>query len=434
MKLSNYLIGLFILLSFVTRAFAEPGTNPVLSRLTMSDLFGALALALGVQQLLTNWIEIGKISGVMRFGMIMIACFFLPIWFSLSLESTLVECVILLFLLLLCVLMYHSYKDRLEDGLIPLLSATVIVAVLVGIYDYGALIVGLPRLFPERTSGEVLSGFRNAGQAGAYFLVMLTILFPLRFSRLYRRLTNRNQWILNIALLACITFIALTGKISAYIGVLVGVIGFVLMKRNIRSIFGLGVGSILVVVIFFNLETVAPTIYKRINYKYQTRINARLSGDISEEGDFITKNLGGAIEAFGDRPFTGTGMGAFYGNYAKHEVHSTYFKMLGETGLIGTIGYSLFMLALIGLFRRRKWRAGNPYADYLYAMLPFVFGCLVSWAYTYHLRKREFWIMLAVLLIVNQAAIKYHELVGLEHPKNEDDQTNETVEVAVHPE
>jgi hypothetical protein len=36
---------------------------------------------------------------------------------------------------------------------------------------------------------------------------------------------------------------------------------------------------------------------------------------------------------------------------------------------------------------------------------PFVIGWLISWGYTYHLRKREFWIAFAIISIVYKLII-----------------------------
>jgi hypothetical protein len=289
---------------------------------------------------------------------------------------------------------------------------TAIIASVLGLIDYAGAMFGLPRLFPARAGGEILSGFRNAGQAGAYFLIVVTILYPLRFSRLYKLMNTRKRKLLNISLIISIIFLALTGKIAAYIGVFVGLIGFAIMNRNIKTIFSLSFTILILVLLFSNLKDIAPEVYTRIISKYQSRIDNRIEGNVDEDKDFLFKNLGGAVKSFEDRPLIGSGLGAFYGYYGKYEVHSTYFKMLGETGVLGIIGYGAFIFAFLRLLRLRKYAKSNPYSDYLRTIFPFVLGCLVSWAYTYHLRKREYWILVAVLLIVNYAAFAYRQPIN----------------------
>lgn len=376
---------------------AEPGENPVFSRVTLSDLFGGLALVFGLNALFHSFAVVKTFSNIYKASFFFLLCLILPIAFSFNMEATMVEIVILFYLMLVSMLLFIEFKDSFESVLLPVIMYTALLAAAVGLYDYLALLVGLPRIFPQRASGEILSGFRNAGQAGAYFLVIVTILYPLRFSSLYDKLSIKNKRLLNLSLFASLLFLALSGKIAAYIGVFVGFLGYAILKRNTRTIVSLSVLAVLLVVLFMNLKTVAPKMYDRIAYKYETRVSEKLRGDIGE-GDFLVNNLGKAIDAFVERPFTGSGLGAFVGPYGTHEVHSTYFKMFGETGLLGVTGYIVFVFFLIRLIRKRV-SFGNEYSSYLRSMLPFIIGCFISWAYTYHLRKREFWLLLAVILI-----------------------------------
>lgn len=404
------LIALFIFLSFITQTFTEQGTNAILSRLTPGDVFGALALFFGLGSIFTVLRNKGKYSNIYKLAIFMVFCFISPVLFSLNPQSTMVECLIIFFLILLSVLIFYNYKDNLLDKLLPLIMYVAIVASILGVYDYIASIVGLPRLFPARAGGEILSGFRNAGQAGAYFLVIITILYPLRYSSLYDLLNKKNKKLLNISLLFSLIFLALTGKVAAYIGILIGIFGYAMMNRNIKTIITLSFTGLILIVLFNNLEAILPEVYNRISHKYNSRISDRIDGDIDSEDDFITNNLASAISAFEDRPLIGSGLGGFHGNYARHEVHSTYFKMIGETGLLGTFGYLVFIFSFFSLLKFRKYAKINPYSDYLRSILPFILGCLVSWGYTFHLRKREFWILLAILMIINYRAKLYKKL------------------------
>ncbi|RMA58953.1 O-antigen ligase family protein [Ulvibacter antarcticus] len=398
---------IFIFLSFITQTIAEPGTHPIFSRLTVSDFFGALALLFGIQTLLKGFMLSGVFTKTFQMGFILVMCFFLPIMFSLDIQASIIECFIVLFLLLLSIIIFQNYKDNLLTHLFPLIFYTVSAAAILGFYDLFASISGLPRLFPGRTDGEALSGFRNAGQAGAYFLVMLTILVPLKYSSLNDLLSSKNKKLLNISLILSLIFIFLTGKIAAYIGLVFGVIFFLFYRRNAKAIISVFVGVLALSILWGNMETLMPDTYNRINSKYKSRVVQNLNTESDNDNDFIQRNFGLALEAFEDRPLIGTGIGAFYGSYSRHEVHSTYLKMLGETGVIGTIGYILFILAFLSLFRIRKLKQTNPYADYMATMLPFLLGCFISWSYTYHLRKREFWILLSLVVICNYAARQY---------------------------
>ena len=405
--MSKYFLIFFILLSFITQTFAEPGTHPIFSRLTPGDVFGALALLFGLKSLLLSLNSYSDYTNFYKVSFFMVLCFLMPIFFSRNLQSTLIESFVIVFLILLSMLIFFNFKDHFLEKLAPLIMYTAIIASVLGVVDYAGAMIGLPRIFPARAGGEILSGFRNAGQAGAYFLVIITILYPLRFSKLYQLFDKRKQRLLNISLVASIIFLALTGKIAAYIGIFVGLMGYAVMNRNIKTIFSLSFMALILVLLFSNLKDIAPNVHHRISSKYQTRIDDRIEGNVDEDKDFIAKNIGGAIKSFEERPLVGSGLGAFYGYYGRHEVHSTYFKMLGETGIIGMIGYGAFIFAFFRLLVLRKHFKSNPYCDYLRTIFPFILGCLVSWGYTYHLRKREFWILVAVLIIVNYAARNY---------------------------
>lgn len=405
--MKKYFFSIFIFLSFITQTIAEPGANAILSRLTFSDIFGALGLLFGINSLLQGFLSSMGVSRIFQAALFLILAFFLPVMFSLKIQSTLVECLILFFLVLIAISLFQIFKDSLLISLLPLLIYTLIVASLLGFYDLFASNVGLSRIFPGRSDGEALSGFRNAGQAGAYYLVMLSILIPLRYSKLYNLLETFHKRLLQIAIVLSIVFIFLTGKIAAYIGLACGILFFLIYKRNLRVIIGVCVGGLLLSFLWINLEVIMPSTYKRISGKYRTRITGNIDG--TNKNEFLTNNYGNAIQAFEDRPLIGSGLGGFTGNYDEHEVHSTYFKMIGETGLIGTIAYISFVIVLLTLFSIRRQKNENPYADFLASMYPFILGCFISWAYTYHLRKREFWILIVTILIANYAAKQFNE-------------------------
>jgi O-antigen ligase len=184
---------------------------------------------------------------------------------------------------------------------------------------------------------------------------------------------------------------------------------------------GLGVGLLLCIAGLFKKQVVAGVVFgglvlgflavggwllieywpgfdEWLLYKLATR-----SGSFDDPDSFLASNWSSAIVAFQDSPFFGTGLGAFSGTYSSFEVHSTYLKVLGEAGLTGAIMYAAFMWSF--------WRTliegaskPSPYGAYLKLAKFFMIGCMLSWTYTYHLRKREFWIMAAIVLIASRLA------------------------------
>ncbi|RMB63834.1 O-antigen ligase family protein [Dokdonia sinensis] len=331
-----------------------------------------------------------------------ILLFFMPILFSYNKLATFLESGIILFLFLISILIFETYKDHFKEKLVPLLIYTFLGASILGYYDLFAGLLGFPRIFTGRTAGEPLSGFKNAGQAGAYFLIFITMLVPVRFSKLFQKLSMSNKRVLNISLFAGIIFLLLTAKIAAYVGLVSGFFLFFLWNRKFKVLLGSAVFIIIGILLFPSLKEIMPQTYDRITYKYQNRI---IDNIYEGPDEFFEDNYGAAIQAFEERPLIGSGIGAFFQSYHENEVHSTYLKMLGETGLLGTLGYVIFVVSFIKLFLKANLkRSDNEYMDYLRVVTPFIIGCFVSWAYTYHFRKREFWILVAVVLIANYCA------------------------------
>ena len=398
------LLILFIFFSFITKPIGGvDSTNPILSRLTFSDVFGALAIVFGLKYFFISLIEKNKINRFYKTSLTMVVCMFLVIPFSLNMQATTIEAMIILFLIIVSVLIFATFKNELTQTLFPVIINTAIVAAALGFYDIIASTVGLPRIFDARSDGEVISGFRNGGQAGSYFMIIITILLPLKYSKMKEYLSLKYQKRLNVALILSIIFLITTGKVAAYAGTAIGMILLFLQQRNFKSIFLMIIVSTFLYVGFLNLNSISPILYKRLNSKIQTRVVQNYDG--TSKSTFLKDNYSAALKAFEDNPLTGSGIGGFYGNYSHHEVHSTPLKMIGEGGLIITVVYILFMISFMSFFRVTN--NNNPYQNYLQIMLPFIIGCIISWGYTYHLRKREFWILIATVVIVKYSVRKW---------------------------
>lgn len=393
-KFSIAFLTLSILTSFITQTFGEGG---ILSRITVADMFGTVAFIV--------FIGLNKFysSSGYRAAFFIVFAFAIGLFQTASLGQTLTELLVLLFLVFSSIMTYSVY--RTPEGFIQLINLVVYTSLITsffGFYGFVAMATGLPNIFPGRAAGEIMSGFRNAGQAGAFILVFLTILMPFNFSTATQLLTKRQKLLLNIAIYSLIIFLFLTAKIAAYIGFAFCIIFSAAQRRKYGYVFLILIVSGVIALLWENLDSIAPAVYTRINAKIETRITNNLNDENDLDDSFIAKNFGEAIDVFVEHPITGAGIGGFQGVYAKHEVHSTYFKIIGETGTAGVIAYLLFIILLVsnflGLSKEKKI---SPYADFLWNLKPFFFGCMVSWFYTYHLRKREFWIMFAVIAIAS---------------------------------
>ena len=417
MKLATNIISLFILLSFFTRTLAPVGSG-IMGRLTLADFFGIIAVAL-----FFVYQRKIKVPSTSTSHLIFILLLLPGILVTASPMTTILELLILVFLFLISIIIYNLFNSvKGLEKLILLFAIAGLVASVTGIWDTFATFTPLPRIFPSRAAGEALSGFRNAGQAGAYMLIVLTALIPLRSSILFDKFSKKTRITVKYSLIFSTIFIILTGKIAAYVGLGFGLILFLILRRKFILLIPVLFFSGLVALIIPYAEVVAPAIYKRLNYKIQDRIVRNVSGDrdVTEEG-FFAENFSAAIHAFNDYPLTGAGLGGVQKVYHKNEIHSTYLKMIGEGGTLGVIGYIIFMLFFAKIFFLKADKETNPYKNYLSLMFPFILGCIISWSYTYHIRKREFYILLIIINITYLLARKHKkEIMKLKSKKLEE--------------
>ncbi|HAQ21327.1 MAG TPA: hypothetical protein DCR40_19160 [Prolixibacteraceae bacterium] len=414
LRLSKFFTILFILTSFITQSMGKTG---ILFRITTPDIFGALAI---IFYMFSN--ELLPFSRY-KYIMVFIGALFIGGIFGLNFTQSMVEVLILIFLFLMFMVMIAHFDTHLGlKTLIVYFALAGILASIFGIYDLVASMVGLPRVFPGRAEGEVLSGFRNAGQAGAYAMIILAVLIPAKSSKMFDLFNLKQKRILNFGIIITLIFLFLTGKIAAYIGFAIGLGLFFLMQRNRKAF----LMTIIITGLFFlfyeNLNSIAPEVFNRIQSKYNSRvaINFKAKTTVLNKDQFIGSNLRLAVKAFKDNPLTGSGIGGFAGIYEKYEVHSTYFKIIGETGSLGVIAYLVFLFNFLKTLKLRS--RSTPNQEFLYYLLPFLTGCFISWAYTYHMRKREFWIMFAIMIIVNQL-IKYDYIRDIQKKRTKNEVT-----------
>ena len=259
------LLIIFIFFSFITQTLTEDG---LLSRLTLCDLFGFLAVVF-------YWIEHKEF----RISKITFRAFFLCILLlvggilGFDLLQTLSELVILAFLIMTFQTITNSFcTPKHWKSLIKIIAFTLIICVIVGFWDLYGPQFGIPTIFPARSEGEMKSGFRNAGQAGAYALMFLSILLPVRLSQAKYLFTKPEFNRLNLSIFAGIVFLFLTAKISGYIGFAAGYLLYFILKRKFLPVLVIGTIVILLVLLLPTLQKVSPSVYNRMEQKIQSRV------------------------------------------------------------------------------------------------------------------------------------------------------------------
>ncbi|MDF1723034.1 MAG: O-antigen ligase family protein [Alcanivorax sp.] len=256
-------------------------------------------------------------------------------------------------------------------------------------------------IFPswfEGSAGGLSGTFRNTGQAGSFFGAYLSLLVPAFLSG-FIRFNLRNVLFVFLIVLA----LAFTFKRAALIGFLLGYVGliFVLLfsgsKRDKKIGAFLAFFSLFFLVFFVAIFSWGIDNVESMRWRYESKVSVDAAQDFAD--GFFAENLHATWAAFSDSPLIGVGPGNVAGVYTlKYEIHSTYMKVVATTGVFGVIFYSLFLFSFSAKVFYSKAR--GQYNQFLRYFSPFLFGLIVSWSYTYHLRKREFWILLAIISLM----------------------------------
>ncbi len=258
-----------------------------------------------------------------------------------------------------------------------------------------------PTLLESNALGGLSGSFRNTGQAGSFFSIHVAICVALLLSKIVPRKTI----FLAATVLAAIA-LACTLKRSASLGFLVGmiliVIRMILANSNEERKLGfrfIGIGIIFSTFLSFGfiwaLENI-PGMAWRVQYKFSTDAFQNVASG------FLTENLHATAAALSDRPLFGVGLENVRLVYFTNEIHSTYLGLIAYGGVVGFSAYIFFLInLLLVIWNGSRLKLQNQFSAFLFYFLPLFLGLIVSWGYTYHLRKREFWILMAFVVACN---------------------------------
>lgn len=399
-KLTGALGFLFFLTAGVTWVSGEAGQGAE-GRFALPDVVGLL--------LIGSWLVVGiadrrlslRIPVEFRAYLPLLFVYLLGISFSRYPGRGVLELLIHVFIFVVALALYNLYRrlpsaEAMPMALRLLLWAGGALAVL-GLVDFFLW----PSLLPGSGNGLV-GTFRNTGQAGAFFGMYLAILIPGFLAGLIK--PTRVQLGLLLSIVFALVF---TSKRAALIGLAVGLcvlavtMLFSTSKRDKK--FGL---AIIVMLVFL-----APLAYyaflwgldniEGMAWRFGRKFNQYAVEDFQE--GFLAENIAAMKTAFEINPLVGVGLGNVAGVITeKYEIHSTYLAILGNGGLLGAVAYLYFMF--VHGWQASRFRGSDPYAMYLRYYIPMLVGLVIAWAYTYHLRKREFWILFLLVSLVVHAA------------------------------
>lgn len=323
---------------------------------------------------------------------------------------TLVEVVVHVFLVVTCILAVNLFAS--EKGFLSLRDtfvATGVIAAMLGIIQVvggsSFSVIGF-QVGGDVNDGSAVGGFRNTGQAGTYAYTVFMASICSAYAEFNTKGRTRRGMLFMVASAVIGGYVFMTGKIAASVGTVISCIGLAVVTGahgRVKALVGLSVSIVIGGFGFIYMLSTNENLASFLTFRTQSRIST-----VPDEGGFVATNFRAAWSSFLNDPFFGSGIGGFQGVFDTHEVHSTYLKMLGETGFVGLVLYGFFMFGLL----RTTWRSsklGGYYGAFLTAMGPVMIGAMVSWGYTYHLRKREFWVVVALILIASILARREYE-------------------------
>jgi O-antigen ligase len=386
-----FLVFITVVGASFTNTIGEPGVG-LAGRLTISDF------------LLLPIIFAGFIVCIFRKGNFRITSeyiAFLPLLFVFmvsaclahSPDKALVELLIHSYIFLFSIAMLQFFPQNIDLQFVR----RVLLSAVFGAYAaalYGLIIFFF---FPSYNTveGGLAAGFRNTGQAGNFFFTFSCI----GIASLFSKFIKRNLFNLH-AILTIVVALIFTGKRASLIGLMVSLFLLILLliingrrKEDLKDL------------LYFTFLTVVCSFFVFILVMYSLdqidgvawRFDNKFTGEGLEAfyDNFYVSNLIAGLNAFIDNPFLGVGLGNIEGNYHEFEIHSTYLAILATTGVFGFVAFFYFVFCLSKRFFVFNYT--NYIDKFFFFFSPFFISMLVTWSYTYTIRKREFWILMFIL-------------------------------------
>ncbi len=235
------------------------------------------------------------------------------------------------------------------------------------------------------TDSEIGNRLGTDGDWNANAIGMLVAIAALLFLYFYQKNTKPVKKITCVLLVAAMIVIALlTGSRKAFIIVLGGTIGYLLLTNKGKRFRTLLFAAAFVWVLFYiAMET--EFFYSIIG----NRIDGFLSlitgkGEADSSSTLREKLIAGAIEVWKEYPDVGCGLGCyqlFSVGFAGREMyaHNNYVELLADLGIVGTmIYYSGPMLLLVSLLRKlkNKENEGRLFLTLIVVILVLDFACV----------------------------------------------------------
>lgn len=276
-----------------------------------------------------------------------------------------------------------------------LIYSCLLVSIL-SIYDYFAFNFGLPTISKQAYGVNFTSVFGPFQTTSSYIFSYLLILFPLRLSNAFYMVQDKHDRFLDLTLVLGSIVLLGTGRVSFLIGYALCLLAILLINRNKETLMLFGKILLGVMVFVGACYVFAPNVVDNLVYRFESRVFDRVSG--TPEADFIVTNYKDTFTSFFDHPLTGSGLGAFQGHYSTIYPHGTYFRLIGEMGVIGLLGYFILIFVLFQNVMEYVKKSDFKKGRYVFQATLFLIGGSIAWGYNDHLFHKMFWVFLGIFV------------------------------------
>lgn len=252
--------------------------------------------------------------------------------------------------------------------------------------------------------------FRNRAHMGSYMLsgFWLVLLYTIQ-----PNIGKLNRLLSNGALCLALYGVAVSGRRSVYLSLIVGLfglaVGFLLTHRGKRlTLIRSGAVALGFLAAFYTVGAIyvpqAAFFQERVGMIGQRLEQAFAKEEqLAEDDSFFVLQRQGVMMAYRERPVFGIGWGGFAkSRYSPtgHEVHSTPLRFLAEMGLVGLSLYIALMAYLLIhslklFFQMRRTAYGGVYL----VLMMGLWSLSISYIYNRHVTERTFWLLLLIFLV-----------------------------------
>lgn len=269
---------------------------------------------------------------------------------------------------------------------------------------------------------DAVGPFRNRAHMGSYMLTAFWLVV------VYYFWPNRHRFkalLCTLAMTLTLYAVAVSGRRSVYTSLAVGLIALVasqIVTRRRRLVLAwvaiLAVGFLSAFFVYGEELLPRASFFRERVFTVDDRLRAALGveGEQAEEKSFIALQKEGGRRAFIAHPLLGIGWGGFAeSSYSPtgHEMHSTPLRLLAETGLVGFVLYSLWMLyLLVRSSRMFLYLRATPFGPAYQVLTIALWSLSVSYLYNRHITERTCWLLLVVFLLFETVESAYSRRVA----------------------